>query len=243
MKQLWAIVLVSLIVFPGCQKRRNVVGPPMQEQGIVATPDGMGVVLTWNPIGECDGYAIQKPYGDRVPLSYTNTFVDSYPAETGIYIIFAVFGGQWIPIDSISSAPYESESDGGVSVWGAHHGPSGFGWNTTTGIGASYDCINEYRDVIDFFLREIEFPLYFFSADEFPYIGKKTTGIQIMGSDDFFSAPESNYNTHARASPELYYAFKLEGNYYAKVYVVAEGCHTTIGFKYEFQTIQGLRIF
>lgn len=236
-------MLLGSITLSGCRESGTPAEPPSESRGIRATPDGEGVMLTWNSDSECDGYEIRRPFRDGTLICYTNTYVDSYPTATGTYVIYAIYGAQRIPIDSFSTAPYESESDGYVYVWGSNEGPSGFGWNTTTGLGASYECIDDHREVIDFFLREIEFPLYFVSANEAPFSGSKTTGIRIMYHSDFFAAPASNYDISAIAGVDFYYAFRLEGNYYAKVFDLVEGCHTIIGFKYQFQTIQGLRIF
>ena len=64
-----------------------------------------------------------------------------------------------------------------------------------------------------------------------------------MGASDFSEAPTTGYYNTEGVVAANYYAFAVQGDYYAKVYVVSATGGADATFSYWFQTIQSLRIF
>jgi hypothetical protein len=243
MRYIYLLLIGALLFLYGCRRGSGVVEPPQEGRGIYATEDGAGIIISWNAVSDCDGYEVITPCGDTVCHLYTTTYRDSYPAATGTYTIFSILGFARIPVDSFSSAPYESEPWIDLFCWGSDDGPSGYGWDTETGIGSTYECIAANKSFIDLFLYKYEYMLHLVAADEPPLNGNRATRIQRMDTTDFFIAPEASYKTGEFAAIGSYFALQFEDGHYAKLHISNGACNTVIVFNYEFQTIRGLRIF
>jgi hypothetical protein len=227
--EIWQFTLVGALPITGLQ--------------IMSDTEGDGVVITWDQISNIDGYDVITPNGDTILLDWDeNSYNDDAPTSTGTYSVCSVLGALQSPYSSISDAPYASSSNQTIYVWSSVD-PSGFGWNTLTGIGTVYNCNSINSAVIDFYLNDSTAAFDFTSADEPPYSGDKTTHILNMGNSNFYVAPSVGYyNTEAVVAGN-YYAFEVQGNYFAKVYVVSATGGAAATFSYWFQTIQSLRIF
>jgi hypothetical protein len=143
----------------------------------------------------------------------------------------------------VSSKPYVSGFNVVLYVWSDPVQPAGFGWDPAIGSGSVYDCIDENKDSVDFYLNDSTAVFDFTSADQSPYMGNKTTGILLMGPTNFFEAPATGYISSISAQALYYYAMKVEGDYYAKLQVLSVVPGVSASFTFEFQKVQGLRIF
>ena len=211
---------------------------------IIATANEVGVRITWDQVTDIDGYDVITPDGDTIDWlnDDQNTYDDVSPASTGTYEIYCVLDGTRGNAATVSSAPYVSTSNVTLDGWGQTD-PSGFGWTTSTGIGQEYTVVGDtYKAVMDFYFYDEGAFFDFASADESPYEGDKNTGIINVGASDFGTAPSTGYSTLEHITGGDYYAFYVEGEYYAKVHVVSTTA-TSVTFNYEFQKIQTLRLF
>jgi hypothetical protein len=243
---LMLLLIPTLIFILGCPNPEDEDTKPPAVTGleITADADGDGVILTWNEVSDVDGYDVVTPDGDSIPLNYDETsYTDDTPSKTGTYKVYSVDGDKTSDPKTVSSAPYESTENATIYVWNSND-PSGFGWNTSTGIGTVYSCIAANKSVVDFFLNDESATFDFTSADQPPFSGDKTTGIVNMGSSDFPKAPESQsyYNTEAVVGGN-FYAMWLDNNYFVKIHVTSATSGQEATFSYEFQLIKGLRIF
>lgn len=211
---------------------------------IIATGDGLGVILTWNQEIDVDGYDVVTPDGTTHELNYDeNTFTDPNPGITGTYKVYCVINEERGDPAEISSAPYVSTTDITVYGW-LETGDSGFGWTVATGICQLYSCAGGAgnKDVIDFFFYDQGSYFHFISGDETPYNGNKKSHILRMGESDFDTAPTTGYFNMEDVIAVNYYAINVQGDYYGKIKVeTLTGSSAT--FSYEFQKIQDLRIF
>lgn len=250
MKERLAVVFMILIVIQSlyiisCSTHSKPTEPPPTQEGtyIYATSNGVGVTICWEPITDVTDYVLVTPDNDTVSSGLQTWYTDPEPSSTGMYYIYAIYGLQRAAFDSISSAPAESDSTYNLWRYDSNEGPSGFGWNTITGVGTLFECWDSNKDVIDLYLDTLGYSLHLMSGDESPYNGFKRTYIQFIDTTDFFTAPDSAYKTKEYATYYNYYALKVEGGYYAKIHITNTGCNTVICFEYEFQRIKGLRIF
>ena len=215
-----------------------------QNLTIIADSEGDGVILSWSQVSWVDGYDLYTPDGDTIFLGFDiSSYNDDTPFMTGTYFLHSVFGQYKSDPVTISSAPYMSTYFSTIYVWSNPTEPSGFGWDVLTGIGTVYECNSSNQGVVDFYLNDTLTPFDFTSADEVPYQGNKTTHIRNMGSANFYIAPSVGYHNTETATDGNYYAFSVEGYYFAKVYVVSISPNASATICYWFQTIQGLRIF
>jgi len=155
---------------------------------LTADAEGDGVIFSWNSVYGVDGYDIVTPDGDSIFLDYTVTsYHDDFPSTTGTYKVYSVFSGARSDPATISSSPYVSTSNITVYGW-METGPSGFGWNTTTGICQAYSCAGGAGNegVIDFYFYDQSGYYHFISGDEPPYNGNKTSHILRTGTSNFF---------------------------------------------------------
>jgi len=209
---------------------------------IVADTEGDGVTISWDQIDIVDGYDVIIPDGDTISLNYDETsYTDDSPVSTGTYTVYSVYGTQLSDPAEISSVPYVSQSNILLSIYEFYEG-SGFGWDPQTGIGTVYSCDNVNKSVVDFYLYSDSLTFDFYSADEPPYNGDKTTDMLNMGNSNFFTVPSTGYNRTEYVFSGDYYAMRVQGDYYAKVYIVSTDS-VSATFNYEFQTIKSLRIF
>jgi hypothetical protein len=239
------LLLPALFLLTGC--------PNPEEEGtvpnvtgltIIVDSEGDGIIISWNEVTDVDGYDLYTPDGDTILLDYDETsYNDDAPSMTGDYEVVTVSGDDYSSGVTASTAPYVSSSNATIYVWSNPTDPSGFGWSTTTGIGTVYNCVDANKGVVDFYLNNSSMPFDFTSADEVPYEGDKVSHILNMGNSDFSLAPASGYyNTESVVSGN-YYAINVQGDYYAKVYVVSATADVEATFSYEFQTIQSFRLF
>jgi hypothetical protein len=228
-----------------CSNRSSPSGPPPHQEGtyIVATSDGVGVTICWEPVTDVTHYVLITPDNDTLSSGSHTWCTDPDPSSTGMYYIYSLSGPVRVALDSISSAPICSDSTLHLYRFDSEEGFNGFGWDTTTGRGILYTCDESTDDSIDIFLDTLDYRLHLFSCDESPYCGSKRTYIQFIDTTDFFTAPESLHTTSAYATYYNYYALKVEGGYYAKIHITNTACNTLIAFEFEFQRIKGLRIF
>ena len=216
--------------------------PKPPNLSIVADVEGDGVTISWDQIDIVDGYEVIIPDGDTISLNYDEpSYTDDFPLSTGTYAVYCVYETQLSDPATISSEPYASDSDIIISTSTSGEG-SGFGWDPQTGIGTTYFLEDIYKSVIDFYLYSDSLTFDFYSADEPPYNGDKTTDMLNMGTFNFFTAPPAGYNRREPVFSENYYAMRVQGDYYAKVYIVGIDS-VSATFNYEFQTIMSLRIF
>ena len=211
---------------------------------IIATASELGVIISWDQVTDIDGYDVITPGGDTIDwLDETQAvYTDATPGVTGTYKIYCVLDGARGTAAEVSSAPYASTSNVTLDGWGQTD-PSGFGWTTSTGIGQEYTVIGDtYKAVMDFYFYDLTTFFDFVSADEPPYEGDKNTGIVNVGASDFVTAPSTGYSTLEHVTGGDYYAFYVQGGYYAKVHVVSTTA-TSVTFSYEFQTITTFRLF
>jgi hypothetical protein len=219
--------------------------PTPKNVTITSTASGLGVIISWDPVADVDGYDVITPDGDTIDwLDYTQTtYTDASPAYTGTYEIYSVRYNIRSDPATISSSPHVSTSNATIHVLSNPTEPSGFGWDTTTGIGTVYDCTTANKNVVDFFLNDITAYFDFTSADEVPYNGDKTTHILYMGGSDFSVAPPTGYYNTENVVLGHYYAMRVQGDYYIKVHVVSATTGVNATLYYEFQIIQGFRLF
>jgi hypothetical protein len=238
------LVLPALFLLTGCPNPdEEGTVPNVTNLSITADSEGDGLLITWSEVSDVDGYDLYTPDGDTILLDYDETsYNDDTPSQTGTYRVLTVSGSDYSSGVTISSAPYVSTSNATVYVWTSVD-PSGFGWNTTTGIGTVYNCNSSNTGVIDFFLNNSSMPFDFTSCDEQPYGGDKITHILNMGSSDFSLAPLTGYYNTESVIAGNYYAMNVEGDYYAKVHVVSATTDDEATFGYEFQRIQSFRLF
>jgi hypothetical protein len=218
--------------------------PHPQNVDLSSDAEGDGVVLSWDQVGGIDGYEVTTPEYDTIILSPGETsYTDDAPSETGTYTICTFRDFEKSPLVAVSNAPFIGSFSVVLYVWSDPDQPAGFGWNPVIGEGSIYDCIDENRDSVDFYLNDSTAIFDFTSGDQSPYLGNKTTGVFDMGMDDFFEAPGGGYVSSVLVQDTDYYAMQVEGDYYAKVRVsnVSPGISAMIWF--EFQKIQHLRIF
>ena len=238
------LLLPALFLLTGC--------PNPEEEGtvpnvtgltIIVDSEGDGIIISWNEVSDVDGYDLYTPDGDTILLDYDEiSYNDNTPSQTGTYEVVTVKDSDYSSGVTASTAPYVSTSNATVYVWTSAD-PSGFGWSTTTGIGTVYNCIDANKGVVDFYLNNSTMTFDFTSADELPYQGDKVSHLLNMGTSDFSLAPLSGYyNTESVVSGN-YYAIVVQGDYYAKVYVVSATTGDQATFSYEFQTIQSFRLF
>lgn len=239
---LFLLIYIPLFFF-GCQKPIINGDGHINNLTINSIADGRGVIIRWNQIEDIEGYDVISPDGDTALLDWDqNSYSDDSPSSTGIYTVYAVDSGERGIPSTISSAPSVSTSNSTIYSWNSTT-PSGYGWNYITGLGTFYLCVNENRDAIDFYLNDEMAPLDLSGCDEPPYSGDKTTYINDMGTDDFFLAPDSGLLKSVPVSLGTYYAMKVQSNHYAKVHLISVGDSTNVTFSFQFQTINGLRIF
>ena len=244
MKWITLVLLIpALFLIVGCPNPEEGEVPNITGLTITADTEGDGIILTWNEISDIEGYDVITPDGDTILLEYdVNSYTDDAPASTGTYTVYAVDGGERGNASTISSSPTVSTSNVTLDGWGQTD-PSGFGWTTSTGIGQEYSVVGDtYKAVMDFYFYDETTFFDFVSADEPPYEGDKNTGIVNVGQSDFTEAPATGYSTLEHVTSGDYYAFYVQGDYYAKVHVVSTTA-TSVTFSYEFQKIHSLRIF
>ncbi len=217
--------------------------PPMPlNLSIRADAEGNGVILSWDQASNIDGYTLITPDSNVIVLFANDTsYTDDTPLTTGTYSLYSVYDSTLSDPATINDVPHISTSDAVVYVMGSGH-PSGYGWDILTGIGSVYFCDGGNASVVDFYLYSDSLTFDFYSGDQVPYSGDKTTDILDMGTTNFFIAPETGYSSSATVVSGDYYAMKVEGNYYAKVYILSTNAISAT-FNYEFQLIQSLRLF
>ena len=218
--------------------------PNPQNVTLSSDAEGDGVVLSWDQASNIEGYEITTPENDTIILNYDETtYTDDSPLETGIYTVCTFRGAEKSLRVTISSAPFMGTFTAMLYVWSNPIEPAGFGWDPAIGNGSIYDCIDENKDSVDFYLNDSTAVFDFTSADQSPYMGNKATGILYMSTVNFFEAPVAGYISSVIVQEWSYYAMQVEGDYYAKVRVlnVVNGVSAT--FSFEFQKIQHLRIF
>jgi hypothetical protein len=237
------LLVPALFFLIGCPNPEEGDVPNITSLTIMADTEGDGIILTWDQITDIEGYDVITPDADTILLDWDqNSYTDDSPASTGTYTVYAVDGGERGNGSTISSAPTASTSNATVYVWSSAD-PSGFGWNTSTGLGTVYNCVSANTAVVDFYLNDNTATFDFTSCDEPPYNGDKTSHILNMGTSDFFEAPTTGYYNTESVVSGSYYAIAVQGDYYGKVYVVSASSGTSATFSYWFQTIQDLRIF
>lgn len=240
------LLLPALFLMYGCPNGDGGVPPKVTGLTIMADTEGDGVIISWNAVDYEDlvGYDVVTPDGVTHELDYdVTTYTDDTPGLTGDYEVYTVGEDESSGAVIVSSAPYVSTSNINVVGW-AVTGPSGFGWNTTTGICTPYSCATGAGNegVVDFYFYDEGTFYHFVSGDEPPYNGNKTSHILNMGQSDFVTAPTTDYYNMEDVIGANYYAINVQGDYYGKIYVVTAGTDE-VTFSYEFQTIQKLRIF
>jgi hypothetical protein len=202
--------------------------------------EGDGVVITWDMMSNIDSLILVPPDSAVVTLNADDTiYTDDTPLQTGSYALYAIHAGNLSAPATVSSSAFASISDVTLD---ALQGPGGYGWDITSGEGEALPLNSGNTSIIDFYLPEDTLTLYLRSCDQPPFNGNKRTDIQNMGTSSFFTAPLAGYTSEELAVVGDYYAMRVEGDYYAKVYVV-DSDSTTITFRYWFQTLQSLRIF
>ncbi len=207
---------------------------------IEADTEGDGVVMSWDAMSNIDSFALVMPDSVVVGVNANDTmYADDTPSQTGTYTLYAVFGTTVSSPATVSSSPFASISD--VTLY-TIDGPGGYGWDTVSGEGAAYFLDGGQMSVVDFYLAEDTLMLYLRSCDQPPYNGNKSTDMQDMGMTSFFIAPLAGYSSEEPVVAGDYYAMRVEGDYYAKVFVVSSDS-TTMTFGYWFQTMQSLRLF
>ncbi|MCK4232900.1 hypothetical protein KAX75_00605 [candidate division WOR-3 bacterium] len=241
------LLIPALFLFVGCPNPEEGEVPNITGLTITADTEGDGIILTWNEISDIEGYDVITPDGDTILLEYDeNSYTDDTPASTGTYTVYAVDGGERGNPSTASSAPFTSTSNPTIYVWTSAD-PSGFGWNTGTGAGTVYNCIDGNKGVVDFYLNDYFATWFHFcSGNNEPYYGSKTTGIASFSTSDFFEAPETGHSSYlnaVQAETGVYYAMALDGDYFAKIHCVSVISGTEATFEYEFQKIKNLRIF
>lgn len=218
--------------------------PIPQNVGIVSDAEGDGVVVSWDQINTVDGYEIITPGGDTIILNYDETsYADETPSETGAYSVCTFRGLEKSQKETVSSTPFIGTFPVVLYVWSDPVQPAGFGWYPAVGNGAVFDCVDENKDSVDFYLNDSTAVFDLTSCDQLPYLGNKSTGIFYMGTANFFEAPVAGYISSIIAQEGSYYAIQVEGDYYSKVHILSVVTGVSVTFYFEFQKIQHLRIF
>jgi hypothetical protein len=211
---------------------------------ISADTEGDGIVLSWDQMSNIDGYEIIVPDGDTFLLNDDEiVYHDDIPGLTGTYFVSTYRGEERSKPAQISTRPCMATFGIHLYVWSHATEPAGFGLKTATGAGSVYDCNEMNKDSVDFYLNDSTAVFDFTSGDQSPYEGNKSTGIFIMGPNNFFEAPAIGYINSSLVVEANYYAIKVQGDYYAKLFVVNVVSGTRATFHYDFQKIAGLRIF
>jgi hypothetical protein len=218
--------------------------PNPQNVTLLSDAEGDGVVLSWDLASNVEGYEVTTPGHDTILLNADETsYTDDFPPETGTYTVCTFRGTEKSRTVSRSSAPFDGTFAVVLYVWSDPVQPAGFGWDPAVGSGSVYDCIDEHKDSVDFYLNDSTALFDFTSGDQAPYLGYKTTGILSMGFENFFEAPLVGYISSIMVQEDGYYAMNVEGDYYAKVRVLNVVSGVSASFFFEFQKIQHLRIF
>ena len=237
-------IIPALFLIVGCPNPEDPGDIPTPSSvTIIATPDGLGVLITWNQETDVDGYDVVTPDGTTHELDYDeNSYTDANPGQTGTYSIYCVIGSDRGNVAEVSSAPYVSTSN--ISVYGwLETGDSGFGWTVATGLCQSYSCAGTANEgVVDFFFYDQGTYYHFISGDETPYNGTKVSHILRMGQSDFDTAPLTGYFNMEDVIAGHYYAINVVGDYYGQLYVTSATASSAT-FSYKFQKISKLRIF
>jgi hypothetical protein len=210
---------------------------------IQSDSEGDGVIIGWDKTANIDSLLLVLPDSTVVALNADDTtYADDAPAQTGMYTLYAVHGGNLSSPATATSAPFASTSD--VLLYRTQDGPGGYGWYVESGEGEAYYLDGANTSMVDFYFAEDTLTLmwYLRSGDQPPYNGDKSTDILDMGTTSFFTAPLGGYGSEELVVVGDYYAMHVEGDYYAKVYVVSTDS-LTMTFRYWFQILQSLRIF
>ncbi len=218
--------------------------PILQNVKLSSDTEGDGVVLSWDQAFGIDGYQVITVAGDTFTLNDDEiSYTDDAPLETGDYTVYTFRGSEMGSPVTVSSRPFISAFNSVLYVWSDPVEPAGFGWDPVVGNGTLYDCIDVNKDSVDFYLNDSTAVFDFTSGDEPPYLGNKSTGILDRGSINFYEAPAVGYAHSVNIQEHCYYALQVEGDYYAKVYVLSVASGLSATFSYEFQKIKHLRIF
>ncbi len=218
---------------------------------IVAGGNGTSVILSWSFVhpDSADGFIIYKSGSPVDSISTDTTSFTDNSDVLGCFYITAYKGTE-------ESAPSNTVSDTVIVTrdlqiweWWVLVHPSGFGWDTLTGIGHTYYCTMQNTESIDFYLYDLS-PLIILSADEYPFEGKHKTGILSMGITDFYEAPPLylGYFNFEPVELDNYYAIctriLTDSNHYAKIYIsgVSTEYPEYIIFDASYQLVQGLRL-
>jgi hypothetical protein len=213
--------------------------PTPTSVSIRADGEGDGVVIRWDAMSNIDGFSLETPDSTVTLNGDDTTYTDDAPSQTGTYTLYSMHGTTMSSPATVTSTPISSPSD--VTVY-TMDGPGGYGWDINTGEGEAYFLDGGHTSVVDFYLAEDTVTIYLRSCDQPPYNGDKTTDILDTGTTSFFIAPSAGYGTDAPVVTGDYYAMRVQGGYYAKVFMTSSDS-TSATFNCWFQVVQSLRIF
>jgi len=165
--------------------------------------------------------------------SETNNGIKSDSIATKIYA--PVFENSAVEIDEFDSTSTTSKS--------------GFGWNTTFGIGTQYLFTTSNAASIDLHLRDAGNGLRFYSPDQYPP-GIKRTYIDLVGSGQAaFDQTELSEPTalSLAISENSVYLLKTKENHYIKIWITKVETHPgesyqRVIFNYKVQPLEDFRI-
>ena len=245
------ITIGSLVILVLCFNgliRASYVPSPTDLQ-IASGANGLSVILSWSFVhpDSADGFIIYKS-GIQIDSISTDTTVYTDNSEMLGYFYVTAYRGteESNPSNTVSDTVIITR-DVQIWEWWVPAQPSGFGWDTLTGIGYTYNCTPGNAEYIDFYLNNLR-SLGIVSADEPPYEGFHTTGILFMGFVDFNIVPPTGYYNWENALINAYYAVvtRLEtaNNHFAKIRITSVSIEYPeyIIFDTNYQLIQGLRL-
>jgi len=266
-KFLTLIVIVGVAaLFVGCPPSEEVIEPP-SNLTISADNTGTMVELRWDasPTEDIDGYIVYfKPInGDFNPVDTVNVtnYTHNPNGLAGEYQVTAYKDdNESDPTETVSSVPVANDVVTVYELNGA--GSAGYGWDRTSGAGATYPMAQAASAAsVDFYITNFTagvdvLPYYIASPDVarqsaydatiVPDAPWRVNGIkQVDGITANSVLPQAGeYLNFEQLIGNVYFGVHTEDNYYGLIYT--EGTpNTTEGtqdIRTWFQLVQGLRI-
>ncbi len=262
MKKVAALLITTafLLLFTSCGEEAAISVPG--NFTLTAAADEISVVLDWDPNPseeEVDGYYI---YFDGAVLDSTTneTYTHTDPQASGDYYVTAYAGeDESDPSTTLTTIPTVN-TNVQIAEIGVPGEDSGFGWNISTGQGASYSMADASNaGSIDFYFTdwatgyggtyEVDSPSRVPTDPGASHLvgttGWKVTGFQALtvGFDNVTTLPTTNYVDFLQITINTTYGVYTEDGHYAMIEVQNIDQSTGhVDFRVAFQTVPGLAI-
>jgi len=240
---LLVIAILVLIFGYGCPPPEESIEPP-QNLVLKGATNEVDLELSWSPspTEDIDGYII---YFNGAEIADVDADVTHWthvgPTGVGTYRVTAYRGDEESAAIEASTEPYEGTGE--LYIRAAPVGyNSAWGWNWTSGEGASYSLMSENKSYIDMYYDNDNT----MTSAHILWADGNVTGFKIIDAtyDNVGNVPTSGYIDNALIGLNQVYAIVVRKNYtdtwhYVKLKItaVATTPYAKINFNYAYQRV------